>query len=718
MALPTYKRQVGTVAKPKQIASGGNAAAGVMASAQAKQSLSQKLSAFSSQTKQMAGSMAAQQASKDAVRDVHTRKQKIADINNNPNLTNEERIEQVGQVSEGTQRAFSGVYSKAYESTATAAYSNQITVDTKLASDQAMIKAGGDSSIYAKQMAAFREETIPNAPSPETAIVAEMAITQYGSSGYKSLKMAEIRKDEQRRHQSSNDTINLQASDSQANMQEGDFVNASQNLFKLQETLKDSVANGWETKESAQKIMDKSTERGVLDYAKDRFSTGEPIEAQEFINKFREGSVDGEIPTEFFDIDREKVADRMEYLLDTEIKKRDATAKAQQKENVENANLMIGDGITIIKHGKVPDNFDEMLEALPYASAKKQHDFKIQVKAAEVSRPYQTLSLPEQLATVTAMEADDTASIEDIEVLATIKANLKEKQALAKKDMITLGAQDGLYEPTKPITPGINPEVGVAILAERTRQAGVSKEKYGTPMQVFTEAEVTQWNTWINDRGTSIQDKMGFIASVEEGTNGKGYMAYAQLMKDKRANVFTAAGDFYAEGRPETSQMLLHGEMVLNSEMGASIDRKSLTGVLNTKIGNALARSTKQDKDKVISAVTAYYASLAEGYGALGDESYKYADQAVEEVLGKSGIRNGQGYFAPQGLDSDDVDDFMDDLDPANLEPIQGIPADMTKNTIERSKLVQVQGSEYRLIFQNHAVTKEDGTPYTIKIIK
>jgi len=83
--------------------------------------------------------------------------------------------------------------------------------------------------------------------------------------------------------------------------------------------------------------------------------------------------------------------------------------------------------------------------------------------------------------------------------------------------------------------------------------------------------------------------------------------------------------------------------------MGASIDRKSLTATLNTKIGNALARSSKKDKDKASSAGTAYYASLAEGYGALGDNSYKYAEQAVEEMLGKQGSRNGQGYFAPIG---------------------------------------------------------------------
>jgi len=717
MALPTYKRQVRQAGTARQTA-GGTSTEGFMASAQVNQSLSQKLSSFSNQLQGMAGGMAKDQASKDAVRDVYERKKKIAEINNNPDLTNEDRVNSIKEISEGTERAFSGVYSRAYDNAATAAYSNQITTDAKLASDQATMKAMGDPEAYMKQMKAFRDETVPNAPTEETAIVAELAINQYGSQGYKTLKMAQIRKDEMRRHSLSKDTAILQANDSVNNMQEGDFVSASQNLFKLQKTLEDSIKNGWDTEESAQLTLDKATEQGILDYSRDVFARGEVVDAQDFIDKFREGSAGSLIPTDFFNVDREKIADRMEYLLDTEIQKRDTTQKAMVKQNKENANMMLGDAIKVIKNGKVPDNFDQVLEVSGFASAQKQHDFAIQVKAAERSRPLKTLSIPEQLTAITAMESEETASIEDIEVLATMKDNLKEKQALAKKDMITLGAQDGLYEPTKPITPGVDPQMGIAILAERTRQAAISKEKYGTPKQVFTEAETTEWVTWLNDRGTSIQDKMGFIASIEEGTDGKGFMAYQQLMKDKRANVFTAAGDFFAEGRPNVSQMLLHGEMVLDSEMGASVDRKSLTATLNTKIGNSLARSTKQDKDKAISAVTAYYASLAEGYGALGDESYQYADQAVEEVLGKSGNRNGQGYFAPLGMDDDDVDDFIDELDPATLDPIQGIPFDMTKNAIERSKLVQVQGNEYRLIFQDHAVTKEDGSPYTIKIIK
>jgi len=530
--------------------------------------------------------------------------------------------------------------------------------------------------------------------------------------------MAQIRKDEARRHQSSNDTIALQSTDSNKNMQEGDFVGAFQNLLKLQNTLGDAVKNKWETPESAQAILDKTTEAGILNYARDRFTRGETIDSKDFIDKFREGSSESEIPTDFFNVDREKIADRMEYLLETEIKKRDVTQKAEIKQNKENANLMLGDGIKIMKNGKVPEDFDEMLEVMQYASPKKQHDFTIQVKAAQRSRPLNTLSIPEQLTAVTAMEAEETASIEDIEVLATMKANLKEKLALAKKDSITLGAQDGLYEPTRPVVPGIDPDMGVAILAERTMQANINKEKYGTNKQVFTEAEVTEWVNWLNDSGTSISDKMDFIKSIETGTNGKGHIAYKQLMKDKRASVFTAAGDFYAEGRPNVSQMLLHGEMVLNSEMGASIDRKELTGKLNSALGNTFSRSTKDDRNKVISSVSAYYASLAEGYGALGDESYQYAEQAIEEVLGKQGIRNGQGYFAAMGMDADDVDDFIDDLDTTDMDNIAGIPKEAMKDVISNSKLIQVEGNKYRLIFQNHSVTKEDGTPFILEIAK
>ena len=99
-------------------------------------------------------------------------------------------------------------------------------------------------------------------------------------------------------------------------------------------TLNDSVKNGWRTAEEAQSIMDNTTEKGVLSYASDRFKRGEIIDGQDFIDDFRSGSVDSEIPTEYFGTNRDKVADRMEYLLDTE--KRYLKNKASTKAKFDN----------------------------------------------------------------------------------------------------------------------------------------------------------------------------------------------------------------------------------------------------------------------------------------------------------------------------------------------------------------------------------------------
>ena len=162
--LPRYRKQVTQVGTPKQVSSGTQGAAGMLAESQGKMSLAQKLETFSTQTKQLAAGALQTEASKDAVRDIYTRKQKINEINSNPNLTAEDRAEQVAQIAEGTERAFSGVYSRAYNTTANAAYSTQIQRDAKEASDQAELIAQGDSEAYAKQMREFRDGTIPGAP--------------------------------------------------------------------------------------------------------------------------------------------------------------------------------------------------------------------------------------------------------------------------------------------------------------------------------------------------------------------------------------------------------------------------------------------------------------------------------------------------------------------------------------------------------------------------
>jgi len=187
-----YKKQVATVGTPRQTAGGTRGAAGILASAQADMSLAQKLDTFSSQLHQQAGAMAQTQAAKDATVDIYKRKEKVNKINANPNLSPEQKADEIGKITEGTERFFGGIYSRAYESAADAAYSNQIATDAKSAYDLAMVESQGDPEAFLKSYGAFSSETTRGAPTEATAILAQQTTTKYGAAGFKSLMMAKM----------------------------------------------------------------------------------------------------------------------------------------------------------------------------------------------------------------------------------------------------------------------------------------------------------------------------------------------------------------------------------------------------------------------------------------------------------------------------------------------------------------------------------------------
>ena len=191
--LPTYQRANLQVGQP----GGGQGDAGLIASAQGKSSLSQRLSSFSDQLTGISKSMAQTQAAKDAVVDIQNRKEKITKIRDEEAKAKAKGLQydadaEIAKIKEGTDRIGFGIYSKAYENAALSAYSNQITVDSQAASDLAMIHSGGDPDAFLNMFKQFSNETVRGAPTEHTSFVAQNALLAKGSAGYKSLMLAKM----------------------------------------------------------------------------------------------------------------------------------------------------------------------------------------------------------------------------------------------------------------------------------------------------------------------------------------------------------------------------------------------------------------------------------------------------------------------------------------------------------------------------------------------
>ncbi len=718
-SVPIYKSKVTQLATPRQTAGGTNTS-GFIASAQANQSLAQKLDMFSSQLNNMAGQSAQTQAAKDATLDIYKRKQKISDINNNDTLSPEQKNTEISKIAEGTEARFSGVYSRAYNNAANAAYSTQIQRDAKEASDQAELASNGDSEAYAKQMKEFKDGTIPNAPTKETAIVAELAINQYGSAGYKKLKMAEIRRDEQRRQTLNTDTVRIQSEDIANNLQEGDFVSASQNIFKLKVSLEDRVKNGWGNKEEAQLQIDKATENGILSYARDRFARGEVLDGQDFIDKFRKGDPSSEVPSDFFNIDRNKVADRMEYLLETEQKNLDLKAKADEAYTKEQANIVVGDGIKVFNAFKIPENINDIEQALPYASLAKQHEYKVQLAAYDLVRPYMKLSLPEQQAVLNSKVSDKSMSRIEVEALSTVKKNLAERVKKSQQDSMGLSFEEGLNSQKVVMTPQADLMLQAQGLKERAYMQTKNKEEYGKgATNLFTQQEAEQYSQWLNSPDTSIASKLDFFTMLEESIPNKSNSVYNQIMK-KGANVAAFAGSMLKEGKRDVAERVFKGQVVLKA-----LDKPEEISEMRYKILKALGNSTvNMGGDVTGSSLEAIIDTGLALYGAELQEQGRFDKGASSSQMKKiikdltNGVheRNGQSFFLPMGTNEDNFDDWIDNLKPGDIPAAKGLTEEQTIKIIQQGRINSYGPNKYSIYQGKSNLKNLDGTTYTISV--
>ena len=691
MALPTYQKQVRQAGQVRQTA-GGTSTEGFMASARASESLAQRLSSFSNQMSGIAKGMAQSEASSAAVRDIHDRKQKIADINasyDNRPLTLEEeeqRVEEIKSITEGTRRQFSGVYSRAYESASAAAYSNQITVDTAEASNQAMIAAEGNSDAYIAQMNVFREETVANAPSVETGIVAELAINQYGGRGYKSLKLEEIRRDEIKRHQYYNSTIDLQTEDTMANMQEGDWVNGSENLFKMEQTLMNGMSNGWTNDKEAELIMMKATENGILAYAKDRIAMLEPVEAQKFIDDFRSGSYEKEIPTEFYSVDAPKLAERMEYLLEKEIRIRDTRQKASDKQDYED----VKDVIYLLDQGEEVDA--NVLESAYYKNIKPEtrKDLEQAMNDNGFMKYFDTQDLTKQSELIGDLRDKTDKTADDLRLQKKYEKHFMKAQKQIDNDPLVYSQGKAFDEELEPLN---LQDKDVMLKAEdRLEKVMLAKEYTDRRVGLFTKQEAATVKSQLD--GMTAGEKIDVMDKINTLPSDVRDDTYNQL-----GGTFAFAGGLTSSGNEEAARLSLLGK---NADVALP---EAFKINLGAKIANAFGGYDGELYTQNIKGLTDYAKGIILNGGDASD-----VDQLITDSVGKMVKYNSKTTIIPYGVKKKNFESWLDNI------VIDGRPG-LTKGL---QNMTDVLGSgDYQLHHAGqgkyYVKVNNDGNPYFAK---
>jgi len=319
--------------------------AGMLAKARSKQSLSQRLGQFSDQLFNLAGKGAQAQGAKDAVVDVAKRKAKVREINADEFMDADEKTEAISKLTEGTASKGFGIYSRAYDSAASAAYSSQVKSDAKSAYDLAMIEAKGDPAAFMEMYTKFSSETIKGAPTESTKIVAQETTMNYGTAGLRALSLSKSKNNTAANKAKYKDS-NIAMSQLYSNAyKKGDVIEQSRVMSEIFVSGSAAVRDGYISQAEHDVNMIAITQNAVVDNEVAKFgefvSSGRgQIGYDKFVNAQKEGAFDMSDPEEIAKLKSSMLKQVKEYndaqfiQDDKEKKLYDVTTTATYREGV------------------------------------------------------------------------------------------------------------------------------------------------------------------------------------------------------------------------------------------------------------------------------------------------------------------------------------------------------------------------------------------------
>jgi len=265
-----------------QIGSGSGAQAALGESARGFQSLSSKLSDFSTIAMGQHQAVKTTEAARNATIDVNRRKKKIQEIEARGGSQ-----EEINNVLEGQMKKDDTIYGRAYNTNFGAAYANQVTIDAKSSVEMAMVEAKktrDPGKAFIESYPKYSQKVVRHAPTEELAIIAQQQFDQYGSTAYKALEMERIKQGNVQLKDSFDNTLKLL----EEQFMSGDKTQKGKAYTQYLKASEDGIKNGWTNEGSVKYNLNRINKAS---YTEDRFKafkvSKDPIA---FLDSFRENT--------------------------------------------------------------------------------------------------------------------------------------------------------------------------------------------------------------------------------------------------------------------------------------------------------------------------------------------------------------------------------------------------------------------------------------------
>lgn len=644
------------------------AAVGQQAIAQTHQSLAQKLEGWS------------QYAFKEAAakRQAEGKKQALIDVS---------------ETGEYIPRGDYTIYDKAYNEVGSATYAANAELDISAKSQEYAIQFQSDPDGYNKAMDEYISDYTKNSPTPELNAVVKTAGRRTAQNMFGKLLIAEdaaVRDNQVTTFKQSWDLnlgqiVDLEA---QGNVEQAEILKAK-NLDHLTRMMEEGLISPADGEKLMEEGEYKITLNTALENMKLLLDDADLTNASKYLK-----AVNKENRADLTIEQNDKLQAELNRMYSNEVKAR----KAEAKNGQDFSNQILGDAIDILKAGKTPDNLAEVRSAYAGASKAKKWEFDTQVKAAKIyNKHFINIPLTEMEDALNIYESKKKISATDLEVMNTLRRNLKQKTVAVKNDVVGEAVRDGIIQPTIGMSAADGIDGLLSGLSEMKANTNLIKEHYGDhKVELLSKADAQSWADYLSDPYVAVGDKLEVIANVNDMYPELSKQVFDQI-GGKNAGSFALAADLAINGNEKAAKLMLTGK-------GAEVELdEGIKQEIKTKLGNVFGGTDSAEFNKNYNGLLDYAKGMS-----LNNEVID-ADDTIETSIGQIKRYNNKNTIIPYGVQKREFEAWLDEIEIPGRPALQEGLRDMT----------DVFGSgDYQLHYagqgQYFIVNDNNGNPYYV----
>jgi hypothetical protein len=543
-------------------------------------------------------------------------------------------------------------------------------------------EADGDVDKYNKSIDEYRKKVLASVDPVARDIVGK-SLESMSSRGFTQVQRVSIARSNQASKDERLSSFATYADEASRLTRNGEFEGAQENLLKSRATLDSMVESGDISAAEADEMFIKS-KKGVFrqGYKKEVLDIAENDTDAAF-KKISE--LEKEIPKDYTPDEWENVISDMRSdvaRLQTRVAGGARQSLKLAKSRLKDMEQSLSVGFTIDSQDKA-DVYDLVkgtdLES-DYKRLLNLETFAVQTRANRTA----ILSMAQNQANTLEGQQD---------YIALKKANDRINK-MAEDDGYSLGVRQGLIEHI-PFDPQ-NPES----FAERLEQADTLSGIYGVEVGPLMDSEVEGIVNLLPE--STPEDKVNLALTL-----GPSQAIWKQLDK-KNANVFAMAG---AIGDRNVMTAIFKGQELIKTKQVKLPSQEEYLTAAEDVIGLAGEVYGVEDRKAVIESAIAYHASTTDS-----PEIFRSGDfeDALEAVTGGIAKVNGFKLELPRGVDEDDFEDFVDDLQPEIIEEMGGL-MHMKPEDAQDAQWQSIGDGRYYLLNNGLIQLNKKGEPFVIE---